>query len=262
MEALVAGVVFGLGLLLVFDALTRPEASLDIRRFAKRLGPRGAAGLGGATAGLLLTGWPVAAIAGASLGAAAPGLVERARTEREWVRRIEALTDLAARVRDALRAGIGIRDSLAQVASAPSPIGSELKRLAAETKVSGLGEAAATFGERMGKDGELVASALALSERVGARNTSEVLDALAEALEARAATIREAKAHQARARLSARIVAAVPLLLVLGIRHTNPAYLAPFDTVLGQVVLALALALIGAGYFTMVRIARVEGAWR
>jgi Flp pilus assembly protein TadB len=83
-----------------------------------------------------------------------------------------------------------------------------------------------------------------------------VLDDLAAAIRAEAQTLREIRARQAQQRLSAGLVAAAPLVILVAIRQTNPAYLAPFDTPLGQGVLGLALLLISAGYVAMVRLAR------
>jgi Flp pilus assembly protein TadB len=73
-----------------------------------------------------------------------------------------------------------------------------------------------------------------------------------------AAAFREARARQTRNRISARIVAAVPILLLLAIRQANPAYLAPFESASGQVVLAFAFVLIWVGYVAMQRAARIE----
>ncbi|MGH2728822.1 MAG: type II secretion system F family protein, partial [Actinomycetota bacterium] len=152
-------------------------------------------------------------------------------------------------------------DALAQAAANPPPaIAPELRRLASEARVSGLGPAAASFSERaQDPAAELLASALSLAERLGSRNLSEVLDALADATAAQAATVREARARQTRARMSARIVAAVPLLLLVAIRRANPAYLEPFGSPGGQAVLALAVLLVVAGYRWMKRAARIEG---
>jgi Flp pilus assembly protein TadB len=258
-DALFVGVLGGLGVLLIFDAFTRPEAKPDIAQMLRRMGPKGAgAGLGFGVF-LLLTHWPVAGIAGGLLGAWVPRLVAGSRQEADRVRKTEALAEIAARVRDLIRAGVGIQDALAQAASyAPDCVSGDMHRLVGEARVSGLESAGASFAKRLGPDAQMLSSALTLGERLGARNTSEVLDALAESMAARAATLREARAHQTRARLSARIVAATPILLVVAIRLTNPSYLAPFGTAAGQLVLAAALVLIAGGYAAMLRMARVQ----
>jgi len=173
---------------------------------------------------------------------------------------MEAIADLAARFRDSIRAGMGMQDALSQAANnPPAVLALELRRLVSDSAVSGLETASASFSSRLGPDAETLAAALSLGERLGSRNISDVLDNLAEATAAKAATLREARARQTRARSSARVVAAVPVLLLVAIRFTNRPYLKPFSTAGGQLVLAFALGLIAAGYAAMLRMARLEG---
>ena len=129
--------------------------------------------------------------------------------------------------------------------------------LAADAAAVGLPHALEGFARRLADPlADVLAATLALNHRLGGRNLSEVLDDLAAAIHAEAHTLREVRARQAQQRLSARLVAAAPLVILVAIRQTNPAYLAPFDTPTGQAILALALGLIVAGYGAMVRLAR------
>lgn len=261
MTPLLVGTVFGFGLLLVFDGLVRPHVRLDPLQHLRRIGPAGAGGIAGGIVALAATGWPIAGAAGAALGASIPGTLARSREEKMRLARREALAEVCGRLRDAIRSGIGLSDALAQAAaSAPAPVAADLRRLVSEARVSGIGPAASSFGERVrDPSAELLSSALSLADRLGSRNLTDVLDALAEATLAQAATIREARARQTRARMSARIVAAVPMFLLLAIRRANPAYLAPFATPAGQMVLAFAFVLVWTGYVSMKRAARIEG---
>jgi len=258
---LLVSAVFALGLALVYDGLVRPNTRPDPLARIRRIGPAGAGGLAGAAVALVATGWPVAVVAGAAVGAGVPRMLLRAREERLRFARREAIAEVCARLRDAIRSGIGLSDALAQAATtAPEAIAADLRRLVSEARVSGIGTAAASFGQRVSDpSAELFASALALADRLGSRNLTDVLDALAEATMAQAGAIREARARQTRARMSARIVAAVPMLLLLAIRRANPAYLAPFSRPVGQLVLAFAFGLVWVGYVSMKRAARIEG---
>lgn len=264
MDAVLVSTIFGLGLLVVFDGLVRPGADRSLQNRLRSLGPRAASAGAGAAVAFLATGWPVAALAGGAVGWAVPGGLIRSRQERARLERREAIAEVSARLRDAIRSGIGIADALAQAAEhAPPAIAGDLRRLISDARVSGLSEAAGAFAERVHDPlAELLASALSTADRLGSRNLSEVLDALAEATMAQAAVVREAKARQTRNRISARIVAAVPLLLLLAIRQANPAYLTPFEEPSGQAVLAFAFGLIWTGYAAMVRAARIEGTVR
>lgn len=261
MEGLLTGTLLGLGVLLIFDAATRPGGKIDVKNILARIGPRGAGTVAGALVAFALTGWPVAALGGAILGSLVPQALIRSRTERERLQKLEALAFVSARLRDTIRSGIGLQEALAHVAGqAPSPIARDLQRLVVDMRVSGPEAAGVAFAQRFGHhSAELFGSALSLAERLGSRNTSETLDSLAEATAAHAATLREARSHQTRQRISARVVGAAPLLLLVAIKRSNPGYLEPFDAFGGQLVLAAAFALIAAGYAAMSRVARLEG---
>jgi len=255
-DALLIATLFGLGVLFVYDALVRPEVRVEPMRRIRNLGPSTLAGVAGAAVALIATGWPVAALAGAAVGATVPCAVVRSREEKARAAKREAIAEVAARLRDSIRSGIGLADALGQTAA----IAPDLKRLVAEARVSGLGDAARAFARRVeDPSAELLASALDLADRLGSRNLTEVLDSLAEATTAQVTAVREARARQTRARMSARIVAAVPMLLLVAIRRANPAYLEPFGTPGGQAVLAFAILLIWVGYQAMKRAARIEG---
>jgi tight adherence protein B len=261
MDAVLVSTIFGLGLLFVFDGLVRPHAGARVRGRLRSLAPRAVSGAAGAATAFAATGWPVVGLGGGVVGWAAPGGLRRSREDRERLERREAVAEVASRLRDSIRSGVGIGDALVQAAEqAPRAIAPELRRVVSEARLSGLADAAGGFAERVrDPSAELLASALVTADRMGSRNLSEVLDALAEATTAQAAAVREARARQTRNRISARIVAAVPILLLLAIRRANPAYLAPFQAPEGQAVLAFAFALIWTGYVAMRRAARIEG---
>lgn len=261
MAGLLIGTGLGLGVLLIFDALTRPDARIDLKKIWTRVGPRGAGAIAGGLVGFAVTGWPAAALACGVVGWIVPEVLVRSRAERQRLEQLEALAFVAARLRDTIRTGLGIQEALAHVANqAPSAIARELHRLVVEIRMSGPQAAAAAFAARLeSHSAEMFASALSLADRLGSNNTSEVFDSLAEATAAQAATLREARSRQTRQRISARIVAAAPLLLLVAIKRSNPGYLEPFDGFGGQLVLIAAFALIAAGYAAMSRVAQLEG---
>ncbi len=69
----------------------------------------------------------------------------------------------------------------------------------------------------------------------------------------------ELRAYQARTVLSARIVAAIPLVVLVLIRRVNPSYLAVFEDLTGQLLLAGCLVSVAVGYAAMVRLTRLPG---
>jgi Flp pilus assembly protein TadB len=260
MTALLFACLTGLGLVLLVDGLTRPAArplGLQPGRLAALLAGTVAGVLGGVGV-WLLTGWPVLTLA-AGIGGF---LLPRAWFSRGDVRaeaaRSEAVAELAASLRDAVRGGLGVTDALGGLAAwGPPALRPQLSELAAEASVLGLPEGLGNFARRLGDPlADLLATTLALNHRLGGRNLAEVLDDLAAAIRAEAQTLREMRARQAQQRLSARLVAAAPFAILLLIRQTNPDYLTPFHTVIGQGVLALAVLLVVAGYSAMAALAR------
>jgi len=258
---LLIGLTFGLGVLLLFDALTSPGRDHRTRRvlhLAAR-GRRAGLALAVGAAGLALTGWVVAAVGGAILGWALPRWLSARRGGRERVARGEAIAEAAARLRDAVRAGAGVPEAFAGLGShGPSRLRPAFRQAALDLRLGGLPRALEGVRERLDDPlGDLLIRALLVADRTGGRHLSQVLDDLAEAARRQATTLREVRAHQARNRFTAAIVSAAPVALLLAIRQVNPGYLAPYETPAGQLVLAVVLALIALGYLAMSRVARL-----
>src|SRR6185312_4118819 len=91
------------------------------------------------------------------------------------------------------------------------------------------------------------------------RQVSQVLDGLAEATRAQLRILHEMRALQGRTVLSARIVAAAPVVALIGLRATNPRYLGVFDSVTGQLVLLGCAVSIVLGYLAMLYLTRLPG---
>jgi tight adherence protein B len=256
--ALTLGALAGLGLLLICLGLTRPTTTQrDAGRLPQLTGGV-AVGLLAAVGVWLVCGWPVLTLAALAAGLLVPRWWTHRTESAAQASRTEAIAEVAAGLRDAVRGGLGVTDALGGLARwGPPALRPALGQLATDAATIGLPNALDGFAQRLADPlADVLAATLALNHRLGGRNLSAVLDDLAAAIHAEAHTLREVHARQAQQRLSARLVAAAPLVILLAIRQTNPAYLAPFDTPTGQAVLAVALGLILAGYGAMVRLAR------
>jgi Flp pilus assembly protein TadB len=260
MTALVFACLTGLGLVLIVDGLTRPASRpLGVEPGQLTVLLAGTVtGLLGGVGVWLLTGWPVLTLAAIIGGFLLPRAWFSRGDVQAQAARSEAVAELAASLRDAVRGGLGVTEALGGLAAwGPPVLRRELGELAAEASVLGLPEALGNFARRLGDPlADLLATTLALNHRLGGRNLAEVLDDLAAAIRAEAHTLREMRARQAQQRLSAKLVAAAPFAILLLIRQTNPDYLVPFRSVIGQGVLALAVLLVVAGYAAMVALAR------
>lgn len=248
---------FGLGVLFVFDGLTRTRTEKSQRRW--RLGPSVFGAFGGAAVATLATGWVAAGIVGLIIGALVPRMLQGRRSDKTRAAHQEALAEVAARLRDAVRAGLGLSEALALVAkNAPDALKVQLSDLARDSRTIGLAKACEKFsGQIQDPLGDLFSRALVLADRLGSAGVTEVLDGVAEAATGIALTTREVKAKQARQRSSAKVVATVPIVLLITIRFTNPAYLAPYSTPSGQFVLLFSFLMIAIGYWAMVASGRL-----
>ena len=277
---LILSLTLAVGLLLVFlSATTRwapareeqPRRStlrafLD-RHGAGQLGVRDfvflctAIGLALALATQLALGWPLVSVAAFLLGITLPAWYLTNRHQRELATMQSALAEAVDSLRSAVRAGMSVEEALASLArNGPEVLRPPLTDLARDLRVSGFEEAVRRARERIADPVfDMVAAALLMSHRVGGRNLSTVLEALSRSVRQTIQVEQELHAHQAKNVLSARIIAALPLALILIVRGLNPGYLDVFSTATGQAILALCLLSVAVGYAGMLRATRLPG---
>ncbi|NJD66820.1 MAG: hypothetical protein FIB00_16535 [Chloroflexi bacterium] len=272
---------FAAGLLLVFlSATTRwaptreeqPSRSSPLRTFLDRNGAShvsvrdlilisAATGMALALATQLALGWPMVGIAAFLLGLTLPAWYLSNRHQRDRTAVQAALADAVDSLRSAVRSGMSVEEALASLArNGPEVLRPALTDLARDLRVSGFEEAVRRTRERIADPVfDMVAAALLMSHRVGGRNLSTVLEALSRSVRQTLQVEHELRAHQAKNVLSARIIAALPLALILIIRGLNPTYLDVFSSATGQAILALCLLSVAIGYAGMLRATRLPG---
>jgi tight adherence protein B len=279
MIPLLLSLTFGTAIYLIFMGLTAPPPSpAPARRmrafeeFLVRAGVRGvtpkdfllfSAG-GGLLVGVfaqVLLGWVLVSLIAAGLGAALPLVYFAQRHDRRRAAVQVALADAAGQLRDSIRAGLSVQEAFTGLArSGPEALRPEFGTLVREARLVGFAPALTAMRERLADPlFDVIAVSLLLNDRLGGRNVGQVLDRLAAAMRAQLRVQDELRAYQARNVLSARIIAAVPLAVLIGIRQVNPDYLALFDEWLGQLLLAGCLASIAVGYAGMRWLTRLPG---
>ncbi|MHB8449102.1 MAG: type II secretion system F family protein [Mycobacteriales bacterium] len=227
---------------------------IRIRRARQLVTALGAAGLV-----WLVTGWPVAALAAA---VAAPGMgwLFRPKTGAGRIERLEALEQWTRRLSDLLVVGSGIEQALVvSVRTAPAPIAPQVAALAARLQARTATEAALrAFADEVDDPaGDLVAAALILASRRRGRGLAQVLDGLARAVADEVVVRRGIDADRAKPRTTARAVTWITLLAAAALILLDRAYVAPFGTGVGQLVLAGVLALFAGSFVWMQALANV-----
>jgi tight adherence protein B len=281
MIPLLLSVAFGGGAYLVYEGLTSPTPlRFESRRwrqvedFLTRSGLRGIAArdfvlfslASGILCGLiaqLLLGWVSLAVLCGVGGVVAP----LAYFTRRQARRREAvqtgLVQAIGQLRDSVRAGLAVSEALIGLATnGPEALRGEFARLVREMRYSSLEDGLAELRDRVADPVmDVFVATLLLNEKVGGRNVTQALDRLAHATRAELRTQQEIRAYQAQNVLTARFLAAIPLVCLAFIRLRNPGYLAIFNGA-GQLWLAASVVSVAIGYAGMLHITRLPGETR
>lgn len=234
----------------------RPKGRLRLwsrfdRTRRRRLGAAAVAGL----AVLLVTGWPVAALAIAAGAYALPPML----SGREPVRRIarlEALEQWVRRLAEVMGASRGLEQTLTDSLSvAPDPIRAPIQVLAERLNNRANTEFALRgFAEDLDDPiGDLITTALILAAKRRGPGTRQALTALADAVSAEVIVRREVEAERASLHTTLIViiisVAGLSAFLVL-----SPTISAPYGTPAGQLVLAAVAGLYAIGLAWMKRL--------
>jgi Flp pilus assembly protein TadB len=261
---LAAGLGVGVGLVLlgyaVLIAPRRPPA--PPRPGHRRPGParatvlRLAAGLAAGLLGLLVTGWPVALLAGPAAALWLPVLLAPPASAAT-IGRLEALQEWTRGLASVLTVGTGLEQAITATArSAPAAVRPQVAalagRLAARTPTD---VALRRFADDLADPAaDLIVASLLLGAARRGQGMAAVLDNLAASLADEARIRRGVEAEQAKVRTAARMITAVTLLMMGGLFAAG-SYTAPYGSPLGQVVLAVLLTLYAAALAWLRRIA-------
>jgi tight adherence protein B len=194
-----------------------------------------------------------------------PPLLARAFVKRKLaaVRRgfAEQLPDALQMLASALRAGHGMSSALGVVAGDSSePTRGELERALADERLGTPLEDALTGAARRMESGDLeqVALVAALHRETGG-NTAEVIDRVHDTVRERAELARMVRTLTAQGRMARWILTALPIVVGLVASLLVPSYTGVlYRTGVGQVLVALAVAMVIAGSLAVKRIVEIE----
>ena len=254
-----------LGRLLTGRSYTESLAE-ELRRTGTSMSPAGFVQLcivtvvSGVVLGTLFGSTLFAAVFG-MVGAVAP-FVWMKRRQRKRLEAFQAqLPDAIDMLVSAMKAGYSFQAAMNFIGEEmPAPLGPEFARFYDEQRL-GIDVRSALLSLQTRVDSmdlKMFVTAV-LVQRESGGNLGEVLANISDIMRERFALEGELVTLTAESRLSARILAALPLLVFVGMFALNPAFMRPMlQQTAGQVMLVLAGVSVALGYFVMVRIADID----
>jgi Flp pilus assembly protein TadB len=267
--ALAAGGAAGGGLLLLVAALlgwapTRPGDArpglahrIDLASLARRL----VIAFLIAVVTLLLTRWPVAALAAGLLGFFARSLFGGAAHARGEMARLEALASWTESLRDTIAGAVGLEQAIpASYNGAGAPLKRHVGLLVDRLRTrEPLPDALLKFAAELADpSADLIVAALVLNARLRGPGLRDVLSSLSIAAREELDVRGRIEASRKSTRRSVQIIVGLTLVVVLGLTLLNRRYVTPYSTPSGQIALALVFAVFGLGFLWLRRLAEFE----
>jgi Flp pilus assembly protein TadB len=206
------------------------------------------------------TRWPVAAVLAGVAAYTLPAVIGPDRTHKRTLARVEAIAAWAENLSGTLRSAAGLEQTIVETAAvAPAEIRDELIALGAAPR-AGIRLPAALRGfarDMADPTADLVANVLLQAAEHEARDISGSLAGVGRAARRQASARLRIATGRARTRTSVRIIITVVLGSAVGLVMFARDFVSPYDSALGQLVLAV----LGAGFagclLWMVRIGRI-----
>jgi tight adherence protein B len=241
------------------------NAVLEQANIPLRGGEALAAGLGlsviaGVMAGLFTTSWIAAGVGFLVVLLLVAAAIQLAGTREKRIFERQ-LPDTLTLLSTSLRAGYSLLQAVEAVAAeAPQPTSREFGRAIAESRLGRpVVDTLQAIADRMrSEDFKWAVMAIEIQREVGG-NLAEVLQTVADTMRQRNRLKGEIKALTAEGRLSAIVLALLPVVLFAFLFTTNRSYLEPLFTELaGLIAIAVGLGLMGAGVYWLKKIVDIE----
>lgn len=263
LAALAAGAA--LGLLLVLAGLTGRQlldAPSDyLRRVrASSLVPRAAIAAVAALLALAATGWLVGGVMAAVAVVVLPGILGGKAARQQAIDRTEAIASWTEMIRDSIVAASGLEEAIVATAPvAPAPIATEVRTMVRRLDHERLPDVLVAFGEDLDHpSGDLVVAALVIASRMEASDLSGLLSRLAEATRGEARMRIRVEVGRTRVRTATKVIVGVVIAAVVFLAIANRDYLTVYDSVGGQLMLAIVGGIFTIGGWLLTRMADID----
>lgn len=260
------GAVIGAGGLLLIDSLSPQDPAKFVQQSTlvpqvKKLGARIPLAAGAGLLILLLTRWPVLALAIGLLVFFAPALFGGSAGEKKAIIRLEGLAAWTESLRDTIAGAVGLEQAIPATAYAAAPsIAPQLAILADRLRVrTPLPLALQRFANDLDDpSADLIVAALLLNAKLRGPGLRDVLTSLAGSAREELEMRRRVSAGRASTRRSVQIVVGITVVFVLGLAIFNRTYVEPYSSPVGQIVLLIVLLFFAAGFLWMRRLSVFE----
>ncbi len=206
----------------------------------------------------LVTGWPAVGALAAAMTMIVPKLIGTSKRREVVTARSEALASWAEMLRDTVSAHAGLRESISITARvAPRPIRVEVQRLAARAERGQLTIALRQFAAEMDDPvADLIVAALVIAADRQANRLSELLGQIAGSAREQAAMRIRVETGRARTYASSRALVIITFGFAATLMVFSPSYMEPYDSMVGQMVLAVIGCLFAAALWGLVELGK------
>lgn len=217
----------------------------------------------GTACGLLiavLTGWPIAGLFTLAGIVVLPGLLAGGADAKTQIAKIEAIGTWTESLRDNLAAAAGVEQAIIAAAVAPpAAIADDIQALAdtLRHRRRPLADGLADLQRRLADPiADLVIVQLLVASDAPTGRLAQTLSQIAAVARSHVTLRLDVEADRAPVRTELRLVVALTIALVGGLRILRPAFLAPYGTVTGQLILTVVGLLFAAGLAIMAALSR------
>ena len=209
----------------------------------------------------IITGNSLVALVAALIGLAIPPFVVKAKKKSRLEKFNNQLGDTLMILSNSLRAGFTFEQALTSITrDLPDPIGTEFLKIVREVELGkSMEESMEEVAIRMESDDmELMNTAVAIQRQVGG-NLADVLDNIGETIRDRVTMKKKIKALTAQGEISGKVIAVLPILLLVTISFLNPEYMEPMlTTPFGYMLLTVSAVLETVGYLMIKKLINIE----
>jgi hypothetical protein len=263
LAALAAGAALGVLLVVagltgrqLFDASSSVAERIVGTTMLARVAMVAAAGL----VAFAATGWLVGGIMAAAATLVLPGILGGKAARQRAIDRTEAIASWTEMIRDSIVAASGLEEAIVATATvAPAPIASEVRTMVRRLDHQRLPDALVAFGEDLNHpSGDLVVAALVIASRMEASDLSGLLSRLADATRGEARMRIRVEVGRTRVRTATKVIVGVVVAAVVFLAIVNRGYLEVYDSVGGQLMLAVVGAIFALGGWLLTRMAEID----